>query len=431
MSDGRTDAIDEELTAYLDSELTAEESAALEQRLVQDEYLRKRLASLRKSYDLLDELPETPHSKNFTQTTIEMVIADVKRSGSKPVMTLDESASVVASSTSSRRWFAFPFALIPMLLALFLGVAIGVTFSDFQANRELGVLDLASNLPGLYDAGELRVIEELSKEKSLVEYLEEHYKDALIPAVPASYSDRQTWVRGLNAIQMAKLDSARELLERYPMDVRSRLSAIQEQISAHQNVQDLNLTARMVGVVLDALPTSKRQVLEGLNPAAKIVFIREQLAFRAATFYAADLQGPDAEALEEWSNSMLLPSIMASMPFLRRETDAKSALMALYSFRPVEEGFRLENQDALINDLASRMSPFPKSLLESLDISDQLIVISTWMIPEGVNSNTRMLEAYERMRRETRDELDLADPKDIRRLLRDRRRTGNTTRPPR
>jgi hypothetical protein len=179
------------------------------------------------------------------------------------------------------------------------------------------------------------------------------------------------------------------------------------------------------------MPTSKRQVHEELNTASKIAFIREQLAFRAAMFYASDLQGADAEAVENWSNGMLLPSIMASIPFLRRETDAKSALMALYSARPVEEGYRLENQDALVSDLAGRLSAFPKSLLETVSASDQLLVISTWMIPEGMNSNARMLEAYDRLRREVRDEIDMADPKDFRRLLRERSRRNGVVRPSR
>lgn len=90
----------------------------------------------------------------------------------------------------------------------------------------------------------------------------------------------------------------------------------------------------------------------------------------------------------------------------------------------------MDNQDSLIADLANRLSEFPKKLLESVDVTDQLFVISSWMIPEGVNNNARTLDAYERLRREVRDEIDLADPKDFRRLLRERsRRNGNQNRP--
>jgi hypothetical protein len=393
----------------------------MERRLVEDQRLRTRLAELRRAYELLDELPETPHSKSFTQTTIEMVIADIKLSGDRPGLVLDSSTSDPSVNSITRNWFAMPYALLPLLLAVLFGSAIGVATSTLRTQRELAHLELTSNLPGLGDAGELRVIEELAKDKELIDYLQEHYQDSLIPLVPKTTSEKRIWVQGLNSIQMAKLDNARELLSKYQPETRRRLGAVQD--------GQLNLTARMIGTVLDSMATTKRQVLEELNTATKIGFLKEQLAFRAATFYAGDLQSADAEALEDWSNTMLLPSIMANVPFLRRETDAKSALMALYSARPVEEGFRLENQDALISDLASRLSSFPKALLESLDISDQLLVISTWMIPEGMNSSARMLEAYERLRREVRDEIDLADPKDFRRLLRERsRRSGGTNR---
>jgi hypothetical protein len=383
MSDRDSDAIDEELTAYLDGELPVQDSASLEQRLVGDESLRTRLAELRKAYDLLDELPETPHSKSFTQTTIEMVIADLKRSGPRVAVDPQESVHARSSVGWRQRWFTFPNALVPLAMSLVVGSLIGLAASAYRTQRDLGVLDLASNLPGLHDVGELPILQELAKDQKLVGYLQEHYRDALVPPVPKSYSQRPTWVRGLNAVQIAKLDSARELLGKYPPDVRQRMEAIQTQIDMQPNAQELSHTARMVGIVFDSLPTSKRQMLPELSTTAKIAMMQQQLAFRAA-------------------------------------------MMALYSIRPIEEGFRLDNQDALITDLASRLSEFPKRLLESIDLTDQLIVISSWMIPEGVNSNTRMLDAYERLRREVRDEIDMADPKDFRRLLRDRsRRNGN------
>ncbi len=66
----RLESIDEQLTAYLDGELSPKESLSIEQALVEDESLRLRLAELRKAYDLLDELPETPHDQRFTQSTL-------------------------------------------------------------------------------------------------------------------------------------------------------------------------------------------------------------------------------------------------------------------------------------------------------------------------------------------------------------------------
>ena len=71
--------LDEQLTAYLDGELSATECAQLETRLVEEEPLRRRLAELRQAYEFLDELPDTPHKQSFTQSTIAMVVEEVKR----------------------------------------------------------------------------------------------------------------------------------------------------------------------------------------------------------------------------------------------------------------------------------------------------------------------------------------------------------------
>ena len=77
MNPADLESVDEQLTAYLDGELSAEEASRIENRLVDDEGLRVRLAELRKAYDLLDELPETPHNQRFTRSTLELVIKDL------------------------------------------------------------------------------------------------------------------------------------------------------------------------------------------------------------------------------------------------------------------------------------------------------------------------------------------------------------------
>ena len=306
-----------------------------------------------------------------------------------------------------------------------LGSGAGVLLSSIRDHRETQLLDLAVVMPGLQDVGEFRVVTELAKEKEIVDFLMSHYSDRVIPFVPERAASRRDWAFQLNALQTAKLQSTKELLLKYPADQFNRLRALQNQIDRDEDAEDCNRTLKVVGMVIDSLPTSKRQDLEGMSTEQRIRFLKEQLCLRAATFYAADLQGSDADNLEQWSREILLPAIAGNVPFLRRETDAKTAMMTLNYTRPVEDGYRLENQDALIKELTSNLSPFPKRLLEGLDRSDELLVLSTWLIPEGVNNTARLLETYDRLRRETRDEIDLADPKDARRTLRERsRRVG-------
>ena len=67
------DPVLEQLVAYLDGELDAEESALVEQRLADDVSFRQRLQQLEQTWDLLDHLPRSHVRGTFTQTTVEMV----------------------------------------------------------------------------------------------------------------------------------------------------------------------------------------------------------------------------------------------------------------------------------------------------------------------------------------------------------------------
>ena len=68
----------EELTAYLDGELDEATQLDVENRLGEDpEYLGE-LNSLQRTWDTLDHLPMVDAGKNFTQTTMEMIVDQAK-----------------------------------------------------------------------------------------------------------------------------------------------------------------------------------------------------------------------------------------------------------------------------------------------------------------------------------------------------------------
>lgn len=421
MTENEFERIDEQLTAYLDGELTPAESASLERNLVDDETLRTRLADLRQAYDLLDRIPETPHNQSFTQSTISMVVQEVRQSQVQPATTVPP---------IMRNWLAWPRILAVIALSTVAGLSLGGLAGILQTRNELSNLSVVANLPGLQDVGEWKVAEELAKDSELIDYLSERYSDRTIPSLPNSLWSRRSWVQALNPIQIAKLENGREQLLKLPRDTVARLSAMQSQVDAQPNAASINQTIRVVGHVLDAMPNSRRQDLEGATAEQRIRMLREHLHFRAAMFYAADLTPEDTQAIEDWSRNDLLPVLMASMPFLRREVDLRTMLLSLYSFRPIEDGFRIENQDELLGSLGAKMSPFAKKLLGGIDRNDQLIVVSTWIVPEGINNVQRLIDTYDRMRPDTRETIDLTDPNQGKRLLRDRsRRPSNSNRP--
>lgn len=81
MSEERTNAesqpqgspVDEQLVAYLDGELSAEESHGVEALLSSQPDVRRKLQGLERSWELLDQLVPTPVDEAFTRSTMEMV----------------------------------------------------------------------------------------------------------------------------------------------------------------------------------------------------------------------------------------------------------------------------------------------------------------------------------------------------------------------
>jgi len=69
----------ERITAYLDGELSAEESAQVEQRLASDETFRQQLQSTERAWSALDELPMTTVGDDFSRTTMELVVTTAKK----------------------------------------------------------------------------------------------------------------------------------------------------------------------------------------------------------------------------------------------------------------------------------------------------------------------------------------------------------------
>jgi len=69
----------EELVAYLDGELDAEQSRQIEQRAAAEPDARRMLQELDRTWQMLDALDAPPTSEEFTRTTLEMVaLAAVK-----------------------------------------------------------------------------------------------------------------------------------------------------------------------------------------------------------------------------------------------------------------------------------------------------------------------------------------------------------------
>ena len=125
--------LDEQLVAYLDGELDAEGSRRIEDLLASDPEVRRRLQSLERTWDMLDELDAAPVGEPFTQTTLEMVAVaareDVERSQAE------------APRRRRRRLLAVGGGLLAAAAVGFLAVVAAVPDPNRQLLQDLPVLE--------------------------------------------------------------------------------------------------------------------------------------------------------------------------------------------------------------------------------------------------------------------------------------------------
>ena len=411
------DSVDEQLTAYPDGELPPIEATAIERSLVDDERLRLRLAELRQAYDLLDEIPETPHNQKFTKSTMELVIRDI--STTAPFA----SSSDVGVKSKFRDWWVWPRVMVLIAAFAVAGSLAAIAVSFVNARRELRDLGLFAGIGGLEDVNEVNIAIKLSQETDALAVLKASLGDRLVPPPPDSLWQRKTWVQSLTPIQVSRLENGRERIGRLAPATVKRLAAMESEIESLPEHKMIQETVHLLGLVMDGVGYSRRLDMEAMKPEQRYAFLKEELYFKAANLYATRMTTSDREALTEWDQNFFHPALFQE---LQRPWDTGQLLGLLSVLRGRDE-LELDGQEELIGELATGLSPTPMKMIESLSKKNQIYVLSRWLFP---NSHTNvLLDSYDKLGDDERDKQDLADPDEVKRML--QRRTRGAFRGPR
>lgn len=197
-----SETVIEELTAYLDGELDQAAQLDVENRLSEDPDYLSELHSLQRTWDTLDQLPMVDAGKNFTQTTMEMVVDQAK--GEK----------------KSRR-VAWSLVFVPLLLLACAGGLFAAGFAFQRSNLRQPDEMLLEHLPVIerhevYDAidSDLAFLEQLSDRNLFPQLSYDPIKSFEQAAVPEegvkrdsrdSRADRLAYVGSLDVEQKADL----------------------------------------------------------------------------------------------------------------------------------------------------------------------------------------------------------------------------------
>jgi anti-sigma factor RsiW len=153
-------SLEEQLVAYLDGELSDEETARIEQRLSDDPQARASLVRLERTWSMLDQLQRASLDEKFTRTTLEMVAVSAE----------EELARWQANAPRRRlrRWLFASGGLLAAAVTGFLGVAMFWPSPNQQ---------LLQSLPVYEDLDELSKVDD-------IEFLQLLYEEGLFTKDP-------------------------------------------------------------------------------------------------------------------------------------------------------------------------------------------------------------------------------------------------------
>jgi anti-sigma factor RsiW len=150
----RDEALQEELTAYLDGELASDERRRVEERLARDPEYRSELQRMQRAWDLLEKLPRATVDDSFARTTIEMVA----------VAAADEARTQAIDIPRRRRRMAI-IGTLGITFAAILGFIIGVKAWPNKNRQLLRDLPVIENLDLYRQADSIEFLRKLDASK--------------------------------------------------------------------------------------------------------------------------------------------------------------------------------------------------------------------------------------------------------------------------
>jgi anti-sigma-K factor RskA len=224
----------DELVAYLDGELSAEDARRVERRLANDADYRRRLTDLEQAWSALEALPQKPASENFARTTIEMVAVAAERDVASEQIELQ-------ASGQRQRWIALAAGLAIAVAAF----AAARTFVPSRNDALVASLPVVAQLDVLTQVGDIEYLEGLTKLEVSADPRHEEAAQAWSTVNELkSPTARREWIETLTPEKKTELAARFERFERLQPAEKERLFELNRAIdeSPDHKLLDATLT---------------------------------------------------------------------------------------------------------------------------------------------------------------------------------------------
>ena len=275
MSDPSANAEQLELiVAYLDGELTPEESARVERQLAANEHFRRELQAMERAWTALDELPRTIVDDKFSHTTMELAVGQARR---------EVEAKTIALPVE-RRKFRLSMALAGAAAACLGALLVRGMAKDPNAR-------LLADLPAIYhvdgysqlkgspaeETEFLKLVEPQVASLVAADFREQVASEAKDAAALDVFAVREAWLAGLpDAARTALLYKTRRFAQ-LSADERARMRKLHESIADDPSSMQLRETLQSYGHWLGNLPQAQQFELRQMAPPQRAAAIKKLL----------------------------------------------------------------------------------------------------------------------------------------------------------
>lgn len=304
-TDFNHEQIQEELVAYLDGELDEAETARVESRLASDAEYRQRLQVLQRTWDLLDHLPHTELSDEFTKSTVEVIASKAA----------DEVAEVRRSSNWSRGILLAAAAAV-MLLAGGAAYAITQSFLSAPNSQLVKDYDVIENIDVLRNIDSFEFLKNL-RDDVFATKIERDSKELS----PMSTEDRIAVVSGLSPDKRDEVNRKRKRFESLDAEQQVRLRELYHKIETAEDAGRLHAVTLRYHAWLQTLSATERAKLLDLDPTKKLDRIqelqRQQMSEFTRSYVNIPLPTGDITRIREWIQRFLdrhQEEIIAAIP---------------------------------------------------------------------------------------------------------------------
>lgn len=380
---------DEILVAYLDGELTSDESAAVRERITRDPELKKRVEELQASWALLDQLPAPSPNPQLAQSTIELITQGLVQS---------EQVTLV-NRLRQYRWYA-----VAIVSAASILVGVWISSAQHRAFQQAVVDDLfvLTHLRELESIDSLEWLEKLATIDDLERVGLPLYTDQHFPDLPSRSRELKAWIENLDASQKQTLQTSYRSFVVTDQPHQEQLRTLAKRLSDPNEKKLFSLVKSYFGILNKRADTIEAIQIAGETDLEKRKSEILQIVHRElAVGYS--LSDEEKSHIVDWCDQLKARSF-----YFVNADDPDLEIIRLLDVESPDANIQSEDIDKLIQSVDT----VGRDLLDKLEPSLQTRVLKLWVYsslpstrPRKQYSSAELLERFRKLSNQRQNQL--------------------------